>query len=168
MPQLLKLIIGFLLLVHSIGAGQAISPEGKNAIGKESNFFTEFNDGEGIIKLLQESAQGKLDKMVTGGIENRSEKDGRVFVTSRYETEIVDLDTSVDYDLLSRVKEKIQEHLKKSGLDFKVSNSYYRVFAVDYESGCRVGSVDIRAMFGEDKRYYLFFIFHESYCKAKS
>lgn len=160
-----KLIVGFLLLVVSIGASQVVNSSKRTQAGKESKFIAEFNDSEGVMNLLRESAHGKLEKIVTGGIESRSEKDGRVFVTRRYETEIVDLDTSVDYDLLSSVKEKMQEHLKKSGLDFKVANSYHRVFAVDYESRCIIGSVDVRAMFSEDKRYFLFFVFHESYCK---
>ena len=162
--------LAILMILIPAALGQSGNPSSQSPKNQESSFLAEFNlvDGGGVMRVIQESARGKIDKIESGGIESKVERDGRVFLTRRYEAEIGEIDTSIDYDLLSSIKGKIQERLRKSSLQFKVANDYHRVFAIDYESGCTVGSVDIRGTFGEDKHYHLFFIFHESYCKSKS
>lgn len=167
MLRVLWLAVSILFMPTALGqSGNPFSQSSKN---QESRFLAEFNlvDGGGVMRLIRESARGKIDKIESGGIESKVERDGRIFLTRRYSAEIGEIDTSVDFDLLSSIKGRIQDRLRKSGLQFKVANDYHRVFAVDYESGCTVGSVDVRGTFGDDKRYYLFFIFHESYCESK-
>ena len=166
--RVLWLAVSMLLVPTALS--QTGKPSGQSPKNQESSFLAEFNlvDGSGVMRLIRESARGKIDNIESGGIESKVERDGRVFLTRRYSAEIGEIDTSVDYDLLSGIKGKIQERLRKSGLEFKVANDYHRVFAIDYESGCTVGSVDVRGTFGDDKRYHLFFIFHESFCKSKS
>jgi hypothetical protein len=157
------------IILSPLTWGQNINPSKQRLKSHESSFLKEFNlNGEGVAPLILESARGKLDKIESGGIENKVERDGHVFLTRRYETVIGEIDTSVDYALLSGIKPKLQERLQRSGLQFKVSSDYSNVLAIDYESGCTIGSVDIRGIWGEDKLYHLFFIFHESYCKGKS
>lgn len=90
-------------------------------------------DGGGVMRLIRKSARGKIDKIESGGIESKVEKDGRDFLIWRYDEEIGEIDTNVDYDLLSGIKVKIQVQLRKRGLQFKVANDYSYVFAIDYE-----------------------------------
>lgn len=164
------LCLAILMIFIPAASAQVVNPSTQSHKNQESSFLAEFNlvDGSGVMRLIKESARAKIDKIESGGIESKVERVGRVFLTRRYGAEIGEIDTSVDYDLLSSIKKRIQERLRKSGLQFKVANDYNHVFAVDYGSGCTVGSVDVRGIFGEDRHYHLFFIFHESYCKSKS
>ncbi|SRR6266403_2294937 len=140
----------------------------EHSAGSESNFLAKISEGNGMNKLLEASAHTKLDSVYVEEDEHTADQNGRVFLTRRFDVELV----SADYNLLDQLKTEIEGRLRANKLQIDQDHGYPTGFNVDYSSTCLIGTIDLRAvhdsgeMFkSKGNTYRLFFVFHESFCK---
>ncbi len=137
-------------------------------VSHESDFLKEISEPDGLNKLLRASAHTKLDSVYVEADEHVVDQNGRVFVTRRFDAELV----SVDSSLVDQLKTEVERRLRTNKLQIDQNHGYPTGFNVDYSSACLIGTMDLRAvhdrgeMFkSKNNTYRLFFVFHESFCK---
>jgi hypothetical protein len=164
----------FILLIIFLTFASAFAQKKTDASKKtgESAFIAAFGLSEtsgGTHALLSEVAEGKIDKIGSGGTEFKTEIGGRVFLTRRWDVEIGEFAKDYSsYDLDVGIKDVIQKRLKKEGFKFKPLSKLGGLYSINYELGTTVGSIDLRSVFDEKSELHLFFIFHESYVIKRS
>jgi len=135
---------------------------------RESSFLSQISEVNGLNKLLEASAHTKLDSIYVEADEHVADQNGRVFLTRRFDVELV----SVDYNLVDQLKAEVERRLGANKLQIDQNHSYPTGFNIDYSSTCLIGTMDLRSvhdsgeMFkSKNNTYRLFFVFHESFCK---
>jgi len=160
--------IALLAICFGLVASQKPNSGSNRNPGRESNFLREISEGNGLNALLEASARTRLDGVYVEIDEHVADENGRVFVTRRFNVELI----SADYGFVDKLKKEIERRLQANRLQVDHDSVYPAGFNLDYSSACLIGAIDLRAvhdsgdMFkSKNDTYRLFFVFHESFCK---
>jgi hypothetical protein len=133
---------------------------------KESEFIAKFDMEYDFTELIRNGIGEDV-----GTLEQSDEKyrelNGNTILYRRFDLDIWGFRNTINVNLLEIVRNEIQKSLQESRLQYKESANFKEGFSFQYSSGCNIGSVDVRGLLGENKHFYMFFIFNESYCKRK-
>jgi len=92
--------------------------------------------------LLEASAHTKLDSVYVEKDEHVADQNGRIFLTRRFDVELV----SADYSFVEKLKMEIERRLQANKLQIDQNHGYPSGFNVDYSSACLIGTIDLRAV----------------------